>query len=92
MADSGPDLTVDLDVHLLVKLLWELKSDLIDNFSLENVFVELLDILSKSFDFGIVFKVNGPLLEAFNSETFLESITVRFYRFQDLVVFLGDVF
>lgn len=92
VTDSGPDLAVDLDVHLLVQLLRELKCNLVDHLSLENVLVELLDVLRKSLNFGIVFEVKSPLLEAFQSEAFLESIAVCLYRLDDLAVLLSEIF
>jgi hypothetical protein len=92
VTEDGPDLAVDLHVHLLVQLLREFKYDLIEVLLFKNVLMELFNVLLKPLNFGIVFELKDPLLEVFYSEAFLVSVTVRFYSLDDFSFYSFNIF
>ena len=92
MAYRGPNLPIDLDVHLLIKFFWQLKRNLVDTFSREDVFVELFDVLGESPYLGILIEMSCPLLKALYGKPFLKTIAFCLDGLNDLNVFLSEIF
>ena len=57
VTNSGPNLSVDFDIHDFIKLFRQVESDVVDLACCEDSFVELSDVFCKLLYLGIVGKL-----------------------------------